>query len=336
MNNKREQVWVGIFVVIASAVLIGVVLSVSGAFAKAGITHLAYFKYSAGLEPGAPVRFGGFPAGKIESLRVDPSDSTQIEITLNVNPTIPIKTNSLARITSLGALGESYIEISTGTKEAPLAPPGSVVKTKETVGLADLGDVIAGLVPSADTVMHSLNDRLAEIKVTVASVNDILGEPNRKNIAGSLANVDALLADAKPKVAASLTNVQTATDKLTPVMADVKTASAKIAPLLDDLKGTIKEANEALAHVDTIVTENRPDIKASMEQARKMLVSVSDLVDILKNNADRNTDNVDETMVNIRVATENIKEMTDTLNRKPSVLIRGETGKDRTPGSTKY
>jgi len=333
MNYKQEQVWVGVFVVIATAVLIGVTLSVSGAFAKKGIEHRAYFKSSGGLDPGAPVRYGGFLAGKIERLRIDPSDTTQIEITFMVYPEIPVKTDSMVRLTSLGALGSSYLEISTGTKDAALAPPGSVIKSKETVGLGDLGDVIAGLVPGADTVIHSLNDRLTEMKVTIASINDVLGDPNRKSIASSLTNVDALLADAKPKVSASLTNVQAATDKLTPVMADVKTATAKIAPMLDDLKGTIKQANDALAHLDTIVVENRPDIKATMEQAHKMLVSVSAVVDILKNNLDRNTDNVDETLANIRAATEYLREMTDTLNRRPSLLIRGETGKDRVPGS---
>ena len=335
MTSKREQVWVGVFVVIATAILIGVTLSVSGAFAKKGIEHRAYFKYSGGLEPGAPVRYGGFPAGKIESLRIDPSDTTQIEITLMVYPEIPVKTDSLVRLTSLGALGSSYLEISTGTKEAPLAPPGSVIKSKETVGLGDLGDVIAGIVPSADTVMHSLNDRLGELKVTIAGVNDVVGEPNRKSIADSLSNLSTIVADSKPKISASLTNFQTATDKLTPVMANVQTASDKLTPVLDDLKGTIKQATDALAHVDSIVVENRPDIRASIEKTRKMLSGASDLVEIVKNTADRNSDNMDETLANIRAATEYIKQMTDTLNRKPSMLIRGETGKDRAPGTTK-
>ena len=335
MNSKREQTWVGIFVVIATAVLIGVTLSVSGAFAKKGISHRSYFKYSGGLEPGAPVRYGGFQAGKIESLRIDPSDTTQIEITFMVYPEIPVKTDSMARLTSLGALGSSYLEVSTGTKDAPLAPPGSVIKSKETVGLGDLGDVIGGLMPSADGALKSLGERLDELKVTIASINNVLGEANQKSIAASLTNVNTLLADAKPKVATSLTNVQTATEKLTPAMVDVKTATAKISPMLDDLKGTIKQANDALAHVDTIVVENRPDIKATMEQAHKMLVGVSTMVETLRTNLDRNTDNVDETLANIRAATEYIKEMTDTLNRKPSVLIRGETGKDRAPGSSR-
>ena len=335
MNNRREQVWVGIFVMVAAVVLVGVVLSVSGAFAKEGVGHRAYFRFASGLAPGAPVRYGGLLAGRIEKLRVDPSDSTRIEIELLVNPDIPVKTDSLAKITSLGALGESYLEVTTGTKESPLAPPGSVLKSKEMVAISDLGDLIGGMVPTADGVLRSLDARLGEMKVTIANVNDLLGEPNRKNISGSLATINGMLAESRPKVSASLTNVQTATEKLTPVMANVQLASEKIAPLLDDLKGTIKQANEALAHVDAIVVENRPEIKASLEQTRKMLNSVSDLVDVVKNTVDRNTDNMDETLANVRAATDNIKEMTDTLKRKPSVLIRGETGKDRMPGSTK-
>ncbi len=335
MNSRREQVWVGIFVLIAAAVLIGVVLSASGAFAKEGVPHKAYFKFASGLAPAAPVRYGGFLAGKIERLRVDPSDSTRIEIDFTVDPGIPVKTDSLAKITTLGALGESYLEVTTGTKSSPLAPPGSVLESKEMVAISDLGDIIGGLVPTANGVLVSLNDRLGEMKVTIAEVNDLLGEPNRKNIGGSLGNLNAMLADSRPKVSAALSNVEVATDKLKPVLNNVEAASEKIAPLLDDLKGTIKQANEALGHIDSVLVENRPDIRASMEQTRKALKSVSELVDLLKSTMDRNTENLDETLVNVRDATDNLKEMTDTLKRKPSVLIRGETGNDRQPGSTK-
>src|SRR5689334_12985122 len=104
MSSGREQVAVGTFVVIASLVLIFVVLSVSGAFGEKGITHKTYFRYASGLAMAAPVRYGGFLAGKIEKLRVDPSDSTRIEIVFSVHPDIPVKTDSVARITALGAL----------------------------------------------------------------------------------------------------------------------------------------------------------------------------------------------------------------------------------------
>jgi phospholipid/cholesterol/gamma-HCH transport system substrate-binding protein len=326
---------VGGFVVIAAAVLIGVVLSVSGAFGGEGVGHRAYFKYAAGLATGAPVRYGGLLAGKVERLRVDPGDSTRIEIDLSVRPDIPVKQDSTAKISSLGALGESYLEITTGTRDAPLAPPNSVLPAHEMTPIADLGDMIAGLVPTADQLLKNIDQRVGELKVTLANVNDLVGEANRKNIGASLANINAMLADTRPKLSATLNNVQAATDKLSPLMTNVQSASEKIAPLLDDLKGTIKQANQTLASVDAVLAENRPDIRASMAETRKMTNAANDLVVLLKTTMERNTENLDDTLVNVREATSNLKEMTDTMKRKPSVLIRGETGKDRQPGATK-
>lgn len=335
MNSKREQVWVGTFVLVAAAVLIAVVLTVSGTFSKKGIAHKAYFRYAAGLAPGAPVRYGGLLAGRIDGLRVDPQDTTRIEIDLSVTPDIPVKTDSLAKISALGALGESYLEITTGTRDSPLAPPGSVLKSKEMVAIADLSDMISGLVPTADQALQNLNGRLSEMKQTIAQVNDLLGDRNRKNVADGLATLNGMLAENRPKVAATLDNVQTATNKLSPILANAQTASDKIAPLLDDLKGTIKQANDALAHVDAIMTENRSDIRASVVEIRKTLSTASAVVDALQNTLDRNIDNVDSMLVNVEAATENMQQLTDALKRNPSLLIRGETGKDRKPGDGK-
>ena len=335
MNSRREQVWVGLFVLVAMAVLIAVVVSVSGAFATKGIEHRTYFRWAAGMAAGAPVRYGGLLVGRLEKLRVDPKDSTRIEIDFRIEPDVPVKTDSTAKISALGALGESYLEITTGSRAAPLAAPGSVIPSKETVAITDLGDMIGGMVPSVNDVLQALNDRLGEIKVTIAQANDLLNEQNRKNISASLANVNEMLTEERPKVAATLDNVQDATGRLKPILNNVQTASDKISPMLDDLKGTIKQANDALAHIDAIMAENRPDIRAVMAQIQKTLGTANDTVDLLKKTLDRNTDNIDDVLVNIREATDNMQQLTDALKRNPSLLIRGETGKDRKPGATK-
>jgi phospholipid/cholesterol/gamma-HCH transport system substrate-binding protein len=335
MNSRREQALVGIFVLIAVALLVGTVLAVSGTFGKKGVTHRAYFKYAGGLVSAAPVRYGGFLAGRIESLRVDPQDSTRIEIDFTTRDEIPVKTDSVAKITSLGALGESYLEVTTGTKDAPLAPPGTVLRSQEMVGIGDLADRINTLIPTANEVMQNLNNRLVEMKVTLAEVNDVLGDKNRKNISDGLGTLNGMLAETRPKLAKTLDNVQTASNRFEPVMKNVQTATDQIAPLLDDFKKTIKQANDALAHIDAVVVENRPDIRAAMTEIRKTLATASEVVEILRNTLDRNTDNLDETLSNIRNASENMRQLTDTLNRHPSVLLHGETGKDRKPGGKK-
>jgi len=318
MNSKREQAWVGLFVLIAAALLIGTVLAVAGTFSVSGVSHRAYFKSAGGLLPGATVRYAGMKAGRVESVRVDPQDSTRIEVAFTVGHAIPVKTDSVAKITSLGPLDENYVEVGTGTKDAPLAPPGSEIKSVPTVGIADLGDMIGNLAPVAQQVLQNLNQRLTELQVTVARVNDLLNDRNRTNVSEGLGTLNAMLAEDRPKVSATLANVQT--------------ASAKIIPLLDDLKRTMKEANDALSHVDSVVLENRQDVRTAVVELKQTLLSASSLMEQLKNTMDRNTDNIDEILVNLRITTENAKQLTEVLKTRPSVLIRGDTVTDRKPG----
>ena len=318
MNSRRELVWVGIFVLIALVLLIGTILAVAGTFSAGGITHRAYFKSAGGLVSGATVRYGGMKAGRVEAVRVDPQDSTRIEVEFTVARNIPVKTDSVAKITSLGALSDNYVEVGTGTKGAPLAPPGSELKSVETIGVGDLADMIGRLEPVAQQVLQNLNQRLTELQVTIARVDDVLNDTNRENINKSLGNLNSMLAEDRPKVSATLTNMQT--------------ASAKIVPLLDDLKTTMKQANETLAHVDSVVVENRQDIRAVVVELKQSLVTASALIEELKNTMDNNTDNIDQIMVNVRVTTENVRELTDELKTRPSALIRGNNVKDRKPG----
>jgi phospholipid/cholesterol/gamma-HCH transport system substrate-binding protein len=318
MNSIREQALVGIFVLVAAALLIGTILAVSGTFSSGGVPHHTYFKSAGGLVPGAMVRYGGMDAGKVDAVRVDPQDSTRIEVDFRVKPNIPVKTDSIAKISALGALSDNYVEMSTGTKDGQLAPPGSELKSATTLGIADLGDMIGGLTPVAKEVMQTLNQRLVELQVTIARVNDLLNDKNRQNVSGSLANLNGMLAEDRPKVSATLTNLQA--------------ASAKIAPVLDDLKKTMAEANTTLSHVDAVVVENREDVRAIVVKLRDTLTTASALMDQIKNITDNNEDNIDEILLNVRAATENLRELTQELKTRPSTLIRGSGLKDRKPG----
>ena len=275
----------GLFVCIAAALLIGTVLAVAGTFSSGGTPYHTYFKSAGGLLPGAMVRYAGMNAGKVKTVRIDPGDSTRIEIDFTVQREIPVKIDSIAKIAALGALSDNFVEVGTGTKGAPLAPPGSELKSAETVGIGDLGDMIGNLEPVANQVLQSLNQRLVELQVTIARVNDLLNDKNRADVSASLGNLNGMLADSRPKVAASLTNVQNAT--------------AQIQPMLDNLKTTMNQANGVLSHIDSILVENHPDIRAIVVELKQTLVSASSLIEQLKNVT--SGDNIDQILVNIRV-----------------------------------
>jgi phospholipid/cholesterol/gamma-HCH transport system substrate-binding protein len=318
MSGKREEAAVGAFVLIAAALLIGTVLAVSGAFSSGGVPHHTYFKSAGGLLPGAMVRYGGMNAGKVTSVRVDPGDTTRIEIGFTVQKGIPVKTDSIVSISALGALSDNFVEIGTGTKNAALAAPGSELKSVETVGLGDIGDMIGNLEPVASQALQNLNQLLIQLQVTTTRVNDLLNDKNRAEVGGSLENLNLMLSDSRPKVSASLANVQTAT--------------AQILPILDNLKTTMNQANGVLSHLDSVVVENHEDIRNVVIELRETLTTASILVEQLKNTATSNSDNLDQTMENMRVTTENIRQLTDSLKENPAVLIRGNNLKDRKPG----
>ncbi len=318
MNSRREQVWVGLFVLAAATLLIGTVLSVAGTFSRGNIPHRAYFKFAGGLEPGAAVRFGGMKAGSVQAVRVDPDDSTRIEVDFNVARDIPLKADSVARIASLGALGDNYVELTTGTRQAAAAAPGSVVRSTESMSFSDLADMVGGLQPMARQALETLNQRLNEVQVTVARANDLLSDQNRSNISAALGNANSMLAESRPKVSATLT--------------DIQTASAQLRLLLDDLKKTMAQANDALGHIDAVVLENRQDLRSSVAELRQTLLTASSVVDQLDRTLDYNADNIDQTLENVRVTTQHLKDLTETLKRRPYTLIRADRPRERKPG----
>lgn len=318
MNARREQVWVGLFVLVAAALLIGTVLSVAGTFSRGNIPHRTFFKFAGGLEPGAAVRFGGMKAGSVQAVRVDPDDSTRIEVDFSVARDIPLKSDSVAKIASLSALGDNYVELTAGTRQAAPAAPGSVVKSTESTSLSDIGDMVGGLQPMVQQVLQNLNQRLSELQVTMARANDLLSDQNRSNISASLGNVNSMLAESRPKVSVTLNNVQI--------------ASGQLRPLLDDLKKTMAQANDALGHIDAVVLENRQDLRGSVAELRQTLLTASSVMDQLERTLDYNADSIDQTLENVRVTTQHLKDLTENLKRRPYTLIRADRPRERKPG----
>jgi phospholipid/cholesterol/gamma-HCH transport system substrate-binding protein len=329
----RERTLVGLFVLIAAGLLIGTMAIISGGLGASTVSHHAYFKFAGGVQSGAPVRYGGLTVGKVTRVRVDPGNSSRIEIQIAVDHDAPLKTDSVAKISTLGPLTDNYIEVTTGTQQAPLAPPGSELPSAEAFGLPQLGDAAQAMIPEVHSALQKLNQNLDGLQVTVARANDLMNDRNRANIGSSLDNVNRLVADARPKVADSLNNLNGLLNdtrpKVSTSLANVqdltKELNAKLPPLLDDVKTTTARANDTLSHVDATLLENRPDIRAS-------ITTLHDTLAKLNQTLDQNSANIDELLDNIRMSTENLRSLTETLERAPASLIRGIKVPERKPG----
>jgi len=336
MEANRERTLVGLFVLIAGGLLFGTLLELSGGVGNPAVPHRTYFKFAGGVQPGAPVRFGGLAVGKVTRVRVDPANSTRIEIAIAVNKDAPLKTDSVAKITALGPLTDNYIEISTGSEGAAPAQPGSILQSTEAYGLPQLSDAAQTMVPEVQKALQKLNQNLDGLQVTIARANDVLSNSNRTNIASSLSGIAQTVAEARPKVADSLDNLNgilaDARPKVFVSLTNVQQLTAKLDPVVDDFKTTIKRANDTLSQVDATLLDNRPDLRASITGLRETVTKSSILLDQLSQTLDQNADNIDGLLENIRMSAENLRVLTETVARSPASLIRGVKAKDRQPG----
>jgi phospholipid/cholesterol/gamma-HCH transport system substrate-binding protein len=337
MTPNRERVLVGLFVVIAASILFVTTVAVWGGMGRSSVSYRMYLKFSGGVQPGSPVRYGGLRVGTVQGVRIDPEDSTRIQVDLTVDREAPIKTDSVARLSTLALLSDYYIEVSTGTPQAARAAPGSVLRSIETTGLANIGDTIDNLVPQIHAALDKLTLNLDGLQTTIARANDLLNDGNRANVGQALArandllndrnrtnlsdsfnNFNQLLAETRPKISTSLDNINQATEHLTPLLEDVRKTSVRV--------------DKTLANVDSMLTEDRPDLKASLSELRQVLESSKTTVDQLQNILNQNTINIFEILENVRASAANIRSLTETIKSRPSSLIRGIKLEDRVPG----
>ena len=339
MDAMRERTLVGLFVLIAGALLLGTMIVISGGLGGATVSHRAYFKFAGGVQPGAPVRYGGMMVGKVQRVRVDPGNSTRIEIDITVNRDAPLKTDSVAKISTLGPLTDNYIEITTGSEHAALAEPGSALQSAEAFGLPQLGDAAQAMLPDVQTALQKLNQNLDGLQVTLSRANDLLNDRNRANIAGTLNGLDHMVAEVRPKANESLDNLNGMLAETRPKVAasltNVQELTTRLGPLLDSLNTTTARANDTLGHVDSTLMENRADIRAAVTGLRDTLAKSTGLLTELNQTLDQNSGNIDDLLDNIRMTTENLRTLTETLMHSPASLIRGMKVPDRKPGDVR-
>lgn len=321
MGSKTQQALVGIFVLIAAALLIATVFAMSGVFGRQQKTYHAQFPFAGGLEPGAAVRYSGGPRiGRVDKLEIDSRNPSMIDITFSVQSDAPVRKDSKVKIMSVSLLGDNHLEVFPGTQQAGPAPDGSTLPAVEYIDFNALTDKINAIAPQAQELLKTLNDRGTELKTTIDRVNDLLNSENRANLSATLASTRGMIEENRPQIRSTLDNV----NKL----------SAKLDPVVDDLRKTTAQANQTLDHIDQLIGENRPDIHKAVLQLRESLASVNDLTAHLNQTLDVNSENIDELLEDFRHASENLREFTEKIKQRPYLLLRSSSSPEHKPGGS--
>ena len=311
---------VGAFVVVSLIVFVYTFITVANKqLAGEKVQYKTYFTFAAGLDPGTAVRFGGLKAGVVEEVRPWEKDQTKVEVILEVRGDIRVNTDSVAKLASLSALGQNYLEITTGSIEAPRIEPGGVIKSEEAVTVDDIMQKFGNLADTATDMMEDMRGDMARIteraEVLLNNLNEITGEKNRESMEQLLENANEMMAEQRPKI-------DRITDQVTAMLVKADRLLVDFQAVAEETKATVANANRTLDETRAPLKSNLAELEATLKQARRTLEDIQAIVVV-------NEGNINEMLENLRVSSQNLKEMSDELRQRPWSLIRVKPKPDR-------
>ena len=140
MQQSKNDVWVGLFVMLGALAVVFLALQAANLLNlnfQSGYRVTARFDNIGGLKPKAAVRSSGVVVGRIESIVFD-DKVYQARVTLVLEDRYVFPKDSSLKILTSGLLGEQYIGIEAGADEANLADGDRVVATQSAVVLENL------------------------------------------------------------------------------------------------------------------------------------------------------------------------------------------------------
>jgi len=281
--------------------------------------YKTYLRYAGGVAPGTEVLFGGISVGRVTTVRAWTQDPTRIEILLEVKEGTPLNEKSVAGLGAVSLMSSPAISITTGALEAPRLKAGQVIASQETVSIDDMTRKLSTIADSATILIAQVQGELKGIsgqaQTLLANLNDTTGPTNRKQIAGILQQVNALVAQQAPKL-------DQITDQVLLVSRNADSVVRKIGPVVDHTDATVANVNLTIDQLRDPIRQDLAQLQSTMQQAKSLIAGIQTVVR-------SSDDNIRETVENLRVATENLDQLTDQVKQRPWSLVRIRQPKDR-------
>lgn len=140
MERSKNDVWVGLFVLLGAAALLFLALQSANLLSlsfQSTYKVTAKFDNIGGLKPQAAVRSAGVVVGRVESISFD-DKSFQARVTLALENRYQFPKDSSLKILTSGLLGEQYIGVEAGADEKLLAAGDTITTTQSAVVLENL------------------------------------------------------------------------------------------------------------------------------------------------------------------------------------------------------
>lgn len=315
MRRKETaiEVKVGALVLVALALFVGFVF-ILGDFSF-GESFRIYVKLenAGGLKPGADVRIAGIPAGRIESVdpiegeydeELDKTFYVQVTVNLDPNRAGAVGANADLVITTLGVLGEPYIEIVNDTPPGPPVEEDAVFYGDAPVRMDQLLRTLHNGLQNIDGLVDTIDDffktsdlgRLLTEAADLADHLDNVVVDNRESLQGTITNLEAILEENRDRIGPILENIEGATGEF-----------EQVGRGLSHAVGDGESLRGAIDGLDTFIS-------AASEHADETFADIAGTMDSLERIISQNEESVSNSLANVEVITDNLSEASAEAN----------------------
>ncbi|MBN2097082.1 MAG: MCE family protein [Candidatus Omnitrophica bacterium] len=198
MGVKANDFKIGLLVLAALAALLALSYQVNNlAFVRGGYGLNVTFVNSAGIEKNAPVRLSGVEVGTVKDLKITYGpEGTRVLLNLWLKKNALVREDSEAFVTTLGLMGEKYLEITAGDAEANFLRPDSTIIGREPFDTNKF-------IEKGEQIAENLDQTISEIRKLSSGVNEVVEftrqdlDKMMKNLAESSENIKAFTEDIK-------------------------------------------------------------------------------------------------------------------------------------------
>lgn len=298
MEPKVKYVLVGLFVV-----LLGAGSVVTALWLMRGVSRVEYDAYDvfvresvAGLTVGAPVKYLGVDVGQIAEIAINPDNSEEVRLALEIVRGTPVKEDTTAVLSIQGITGLLYMELQGGGRDAPLltARPGQrhpvIESTPSTrfridTALTALSKDLTGLMEEARSVLTEekreklsrILDDLSEVTAALAHRSGELGKGvadgarAAKNVADAAEEIERRIPAVTALLSGAAEAVQDMAGEVSGAGKDLALTSGEVRKLVEENRGAIDRfTGRTLPEIDALVTELR-QLARSMERLSRNL-----------------------------------------------------------------
>jgi phospholipid/cholesterol/gamma-HCH transport system substrate-binding protein len=258
-----QQLRVGAFVLAGLLVFGGLVymLGRSAGLFERQYRLVASFGQTLGLIQGATVRLAGVAVGHVGEIHLPEAGESKVRVELLIARRVQdrIRADSIARIETLGLLGDKIIDISLGSPGAAVLQPGAELRTAEPFDTGRLTQQGAELLKNLIDLSAELRAGLArvtaspaasDLEATVRSLRSLATEIERGQGALNRLVYDRKLGAALADAGETLRQVGETVRRIDRALADPQAAT-----LASEAGRTLAEARAAAERVNRILRE---------------------------------------------------------------------------------